>query len=390
MAMPWRCWRKLSIVVIVAGISSSTCFRGGFWIAQGGDDAGTDRDAEQAGGTDSSTSDAAEAGDVDIGGDADDDASGRVELDGEEVFLAEGWSVEIAMDFSNRFSLPAEPFVDVNVAYEQPRELFLLPDPFPEGVGVIAGRRIYALAPPDGVEEHDYSPATIDEFGPDSIRQAHAVSDFDGNPVMFVSSGSWNGGDGVYRVERDWSITRMNNNNNIEAVVADSQGRYDGRGVPTLYWSNDRGLRREGPVTVFDAAKILECVLLASDDMACVTTAADDWVLRSLEVFASTSHDATTVAVDVPDLNLVSGDLSGSATGLFAVQNRRELVVLDFDGEVEVHARTLTSGWQWVAAVIPPGEHILGGDGSFYLVEFNGNDHRYRLLRLQPPRAGGG
>ncbi|MEZ4270151.1 MAG: hypothetical protein R3C68_01540 [Myxococcota bacterium] len=313
-----------------------------------------------------------------------------------------GWRADVYWDFSNDHSYDATEFTDgAFVDDNAPEIMILLDDPFPEGLAMAAGRTIITLIPPNTFSSHDYTPPSNNTSGPDHISDLAVAGDFEGQPYLLISSDSSNSGDGLYGIDLNWNIdARIDTGNNGRALLDDPLGRFDSIAAPAFYFSkSDTFVRRTpAPETVLLGIGPMECLLLRTDNMACVTGVFS----ASVEVtFVESITHNTTSSVGSEEfwISLAQGDQSRMPGLLYGVTDdgmgRTALVQYSTGQPPVVIASPATVGeWLWFDAVIPPADHVLGVEAAIYILEAraasfvdysNYDLDRFRILRLIPP-----
>jgi hypothetical protein len=384
-------------VVLVLGLAITGCGRLGF-------------DARDAGGADATTVDSRIVGDsggVDSGsedsgtvGDAAPDAPmpPLVDLPGELATLPVGWGADVWNDFSDDYTYVDVQYLDVTYPMNnRPHHMALLSAPFEPGIALVGTWEIWEVRAPDVFVSHFYYPGSDDGPGPDALFDAAWCGAWMGSaPGLCVAAGSQNGGDGVYRVEADWSISRISSDNNVGDLAFDPTGAFDAIGAPTLYWSGPDGLRRFGE-SVFYPGMLNGAfteILPSGDILTMNTNTSTDE--RRLVILESTSHDETVVDSNsdttIPSVArqhagvyaAVAGDVSRLAGFAYAIRETRDLLEIAADGSFTVIA-SAGEGWRWTHALVPPASHPLGSEAPvIYVLEFDPTREVNRIIRLFP------
>ena len=368
-------------------------------IAADGDaDADLDADADADADADDDH-DADTSGDADSESDADDDEDHPVGLPGEDVTLPTGWTAEVWLDFSDDFDYIDVQYPDDPLSYSnRPHHMFLIPEPFEPGIGLVATWEIYEARAPDQFIKHDYRPVIEDSGGPDAMWDAVFCGEWWSESAgICVGAGSQREGDGIYRIELDWSIHRLSDENNVGDIEYDPTGAFDELGTPQLYWAGPTGLQRYGDEAFFSGmlnGAFTE--LLPTGDMLTMDTDDTTGEHRLVYIESLTHNTATllSTAESFPRVNqqnagvyaIVSVDSSDLAGLAYVIVGAKQLVELDSGGVPTVLAETDPDGdWMWAHAVVPPASHPLGADGpAFYVLEANPTTEVNRIIRLIP------
>lgn len=320
-------------------------------------------------------------------------------LPGESPELMPGWTADVWADFSNSFTYVPVQYMDVDVEFNnRPHHMFLLASPFEPGIGLVATWEILEVRAPGTVVSHSFYPGTDDGTGPDALFDAELCADWMAtSPGICVAAGSQNGGDGIYRIGTDWSISRVSMDNNVCDLVYDPTGAFDGIGAPTLYWSGPTGLRQfGGPVIYAGMLNGAFTEILPSGDVLTLHTDLVDSQRRRLVLLTSGAHEEIVVREAMGTFErvarqhagvfaAVTGDV-GRLPGIgYAIYDTRELMRIEADGTPSVIARA-GEGWRWTHALVPPATHPLGqGAPAFYVLELNPTTEVNRIIRLVPP-----
>jgi hypothetical protein len=274
----------------------------------------------------------------------------------------------------------------------------VLDAPFAPGLGLVATWELLELHAPDGYARHDYYQAVGATVGPDALWDTVPCADYlspGGGGGLCVAAGSQGGGDGLFRIEADWSINLVDPINNITQVSYDATGRFDATGVPTLYWAGPVGLQpHNGAVLQPGNHNGGFTEVLPDGQILSATNDAGPW---DLGLIASGTH-AITVLAQTPGLRpvnnqnagafaIVSGSIAALPGYAYVVVETSRLVELAQDGTMTVLAETdPQDDWVWSHAVVPPAGHPLAAGGpAFYVLEYNPRTEQNRILRIAPP-----
>jgi len=322
-------------------------------------------------------------------------------LPGEDVTVASEWTVELWSDFSDRYTYIPDQYDDDGVALfsNRPHHLFLIEEPFDPGLGLLATWEIWELREPDVIVEHDsYFRAVSSSAGPDAFFDAEFCGAYMAPAAgICVGVGSQNSGDGIFRIELDWSITQVSSVNNVGDLAFDETGAFDGSGVPTLFWAGPDGLRRFGE-SVFYSGMLNGAFteILPNGDIFTMHTDRSTGERRLVRVEPITYAETTFLSTfdGGPDINVqnagvyrvVGGDISDLPAYAYAIIGQGTLVSFDAAGAMSVVAETDPMGdWIWAHAVVAPASHTLAQGGpTFYVYEFDPTTETNRVFRLTP------
>lgn len=303
-------------------------------------------------------------------------------LDGENVTAPPGWTVEVYRDFSADYEFRSMDFSEPMETYSNDTiRLFVVEAPFEPGLGIVAGRHVLELQASGAFVDHNYTPAAVDTVGPDVITAGTFFPNIDGAPAIVLSATSWGAGDGHYTLDTSWTLTQATANNNVWTVSADPTGRFDGLGLPALYWSGyEQALFRYGWVEIVPAASASDIQVLPGGEMLAVVQGAPASLVR----IESVTHGVTQLmGPAMRSLTLVAGAPERFSGYAYALYDQRQLIELRRDGSFTVLAET---DWTWASAVVPPASHPLGaGRPGFYILDKNRALDRDRVIRLVPP-----
>jgi len=305
-------------------------------------------------------------------------ASGNLVPD-EAIAVAEGFTIEVYRDLSDDILYDAVDFADgAETSSNRPDDLTQLFAPLGPGLGVVAGRSVYEV-PSDGgaVVEHSYRPPVANDTGPDHL--VDCVRANLGTESLLCGATSLTDGDGVYRIDDAWGITRLYTDNNVFSVFFDEQGQFDDRGVATDYYAHESAVLRVDDQGLVRTGTYGSLAVLPSGDLLAVDEIASG--IYSIVTLSSQDHTRTFLA-SAGKLVLAEGAPPGSPAELaYAVHEGRSIVVLGEDGVLRPLATT-SDDWDWTSVVSPIKGHPL--EGGLYLLEVQTNSNRERILRLAP------
>jgi hypothetical protein len=323
-------------------------------------------------------------------------------LPDENVTVASGWGVEVFADFSDQFTYVPLQYDDdmVNLFSNRPHHVFLIEEPFEPGIGLVATWEVWEIQDADTIIEHGSYFRTVGTAeGPDALQDAEFCGDFMATAAgICVAAGSQNAGDGVFRIELDWSMTQVTDDNNVSDMAFDETGAFDDLGTPTLYWAGPNGLRSLGNA-VFFAERLNDgfTEVLPSGDILLMVTddATAERRLTRIEsgthaeaVFDSTFEAGPEINYQNPGIyRIVGGDHSELPGYAYVIVEEGKLLQYDAAGGAEVIAQSdPMDGWIWAHGVVAPSRHALAAGGpTFYIYEFNPDTEANRVFRLTPP-----
>jgi hypothetical protein len=328
------------------------------------------------------------------------DATEIPTIDDEAIVLPDGWSAEVWFDFSDSFTFDPNDYLDDGVFLytNRPHHMFLLSPPFAPGLGLMGNQEILELSADRQFARHDYF--QVLPQGPDLIWDAQAcggIGTTSATEGLCVAAGSQLGGDGIFRVESDWSMSVITTDNNVTVMAYDETGTFDSAGAPTLYWGGPNGMRPVGGSLFYNNnmnggfARMLDNgnMLLSSVDAT-----SSEGVLVSVE---SGTHQVTELArtATTPDaiprmnnlyFSIVEGDRDGFGGMAHVIEEGKRLARVEVDGSLTVIASTdVDDDWIWVAGVSPGAGHAIADPGpGIFILEFNPTTEVNRVIRLAP------
>lgn len=304
-------------------------------------------------------------------------------LDG-HLHTAAGWSIAQLVDLGAGYTYVANDFLDGGgtlVRDNAPSYVAALYPPFTAELAVIAGRSVIEIAADGHMTEHDYTPVEPDGDGPDAPGRMTFADFGSDDAALWVTASSTDGGDGLYRIDRGWSLRAVNHTNNVYALVFDAAGTFDAQHVPSLYFAAGRQLTRQTP----EGAKPVTATLpLSVNELAAVgdalyfteETQTEIQLARLGPGYLQTQlNDATST-----DLALAEGPVDA---GLFAIHDESALVRVDpASGAFTRIAWSDDATWVWRAVCVPRAGHRLAG--QMIVIESNRELDRDRLLVIAP------
>jgi hypothetical protein len=318
---------------------------------------------------------------------------GVIEVEGEILEVDPGWAAGVFRDFSVDFVFDADAYFDDPYTFNNaPQSMFVLRAPFAAGLGIITVHTVIELSAEQGFAERFYFGATPD--GPDALWQAVDCAGWNGIEAGYcLNSGSQGGGDGLFLISPDWSMSVIEVINNCNYIGFDPQGKFDETNVPSLYYGTPTSLVRH-PSTVLVSARTQPRFVLEDGRLAFIL---DDARVQRLMLMESITHVQSVVTSEpLPELpiarqnagalRIATGDLSALPGSMYFLRRASELVELAGDGTTRTVARSQSGqDWRWASVVVPEPGHPLSTDGpTFYLLEANRTDDRDRVIWLRP------
>ncbi len=320
-----------------------------------------------------------------------DAASTSLVNDDPDVVLAPGWNLAIEFDLSSSYTYVNEDFLDGTWTNNRPADLALVLAPFPEGFAVATGRSLLHVdAASSIVTPHDYTPGGADNLGPDRLGSlVFAAAGVEAAPEALLMGGtaSNNGGDGVFAITKDWSLSRLNSQNNVSMLAVDPVGVVPGFAEPSLYmgWQDasvaGSGLRSLGDVQEVDV-RVSDGIVLADGRFLVLEIDDDPFVRTRLSLVDNWTLGGLTPFVD-EDRQLAKGDARPFGVNAIVVSSTLSaLTAWHLDGSWQSIANQSTEDWVWVAAeVTPPG--VLGlNEASIFMLRHTGDYSELQILRL--------
>ncbi len=321
------------------------------------------------------------------------DAEGSGDVDA-HLHAASGWAITPLVELTGAVPYDATDFTDggSEILDNAPRYVCALYPPFAGSVAVLAGRSLIELTAAGALVVHDYRPATPDTTGPDAPARATFADLGAGAVGLWLSSASLGGGDGLYLIASDWSITIDASDtvdgrfNNLFPIALDPTGSFDATAVATLYEvedSEDELMRR----TASEAATTLVSLPGAADDLAVI----GDAMYATIE-----NADDTAVALDRvgPGASYVVSELASTTSlvlaegstdaGLYGILDGAAFVAVSgTDGTMTQEAWSDDAAWVWQAVSAPRAGHAYAR--QFVVLESNRTLDRDRLLLVTAP-----
>jgi hypothetical protein len=289
---------------------------------------------------------------------------------------------EVLIDFSDAYTFIEQDFVDGNIQSNELEAICTLPRSFDSPLVVIAGRTLIELDPGRPPVVHDYRPAMNDTTGPDALRYCLAVDLPDTGPVLALSAGSLNGGDGLYLVTPDWAMTRDLTDNNVRGLFLDDAKLF-GDTRDLLFGTDNRILRRSDLSLVNNLGILRPGEFVPQPGGPPVgVTLPDDFSFFTFSTY--------TLAMDPVELHrfAIEPRLAVEANVqppvlAYGIVDQQTLVAFLDDGTLETLAEVIEPGSRWVAIAAPGPTHPL--TGSFLVLESNRLLDRDRVLRIPRP-----
>ncbi len=330
------------------------------------------------------------------------DATDATEIQGlsdESLMLPAGWTAEVWFDFSDSYTFVADDYNDDGFIFSnRPHHAFLLSAPFAPGIGLMGNQEVLELSNDGTFSRHDYF--QVLPQGPDVIWDAQACGSLGtdtSSQGLCVAAGSQNAGDGIFRIESDWSMSVITTDNNVTVLAYDATGTFDSTGTPSLYWGSPNGLRLMGGALVYDMnmnggfARLLDDgnILLSSTD-----SNAGVGLLLTIESGTHQETELARVAITPSTIGLqndqrfaiIEGARSGFPGIAHVIIEGKRLAQINADGTMVIIAETdMNDDWIWVAGVSPDSGHPLADAGpGIFILEFNPTTNVDRVIRLAP------
>jgi hypothetical protein len=299
-------------------------------------------------------------------------------------------------DFSDQFLFVEDAFIDDRYTFNNaPQSMFVLDAPFDPGLGIITVHSIIELVAPNLFAERAFF-QVAGVAGPDAMWQAVDCSGWNGIATGYcVNSGSQGGGDGIFHVDSDWTMTLVETINNCNYLGFDANGAFDGSGVPTLFYGTPDSAILHPSQEVIDGSAQPRLVLgdgrLAAllNEPGLERLALVDPGDGNVTVLRTEATPAVPIArQNAGALRIVTGDVSGLPGVLYVIVQAGTLYAYATDGSsMPLAATGAGQDWRWASAVIPESSHPLSVDGrpTFFILESNRTLDRDRVIWLQPP-----
>ncbi|MFT3693937.1 MAG: hypothetical protein QM831_12400 [Kofleriaceae bacterium] len=301
------------------------------------------------------------------------------------ITLDPGWTVEVWRDVTTELPYVDADFTDGTEVYSNiiSRPFLLSGTTFGDRLGIVSGRRMAIF---DGVsfELHDYG-----QHAPNTPGVPDALSSVaQNNTSLYVTSTSANGGDGIFSVAADWTISSLTVINNTRYIVVDGKGTFDNAGVLEVYYGDLTGVTRLGAgtkiVTSTDANSLainngtLIYVEYEAEDMATVYSVASATMVGGMhtKVPAFTSTD------------VLIGPGPPATSGKFGWAVVTSNVITEVGGPVTGNipdgvAVSSDAAALWTGVLSVPTGHPLYNNGpTLFVTEYNTTVNRSRILRL--------
>ncbi len=321
---------------------------------------------------------------------------GSVGVPNEELTLPDGWGAEVWFDFSDRFTLIPLQYDDPPAAYSnRPHRLILMSAPFEPGLALLSTWELTEVRPPAVYIVRDYFRA-VGVMGPDAMWDAVPCGTFGvltAASGICVGAGSQGGGDGVFRIETNFSMSRVADLNNIAELTFDGLGTFDGVGTQQVYTGWPQGIRRIGGNPFFSESINSGFLHLSRDGEILASAGVPPTTLH--RIASSTSMPVQINLAPTPrptnfqnagTVALVTGRGAQLGGVAHAIVSGKELVRINDDNTASPIASTSeTNDWIWSHAVLPPAGHPLGSaEGALYILEYNPVLESNRILRIGP------
>ena len=298
------------------------------------------------------------------------------------LHVADGWSIAQLVDLTGLVPYDPGDFTDgTERRANDPSYTAALYSPFDASLVVIAGRSLIALADDGSAVVHSYRPADFNTTGPDAPGRATFADLGAGGAGLWLTSASMEGGDGLYLITSDWSISVVSTENNTYPLALDPAGDYDMQGSAALYYGSQGTLQRR-----------------IGAQLATIVTppgAVNDLATKGNALFLTIEGDAQVLLDRVgPGQSPVISELARSAdielaegstnAGLFGIIDNAALVTISpRDGAFVRDAWTDDPDWVWRSVCVPRAGNRFAG--SLIVLESNRRLDQDRLLLVIPP-----
>ncbi len=297
--------------------------------------------------------------------------------DTSQINLAPTWSYEILLDFSDDFTYTETDFMDGLFPLDNtPTDFITIGPPFHDGVVILVGRELLDYDHDSGnVVHRDYTPTVANDIGPDfPIDLAFAPPGMDGisEPGIWLTSGSFGAGDGLFRIDLNWGITRQSTPGNVSFVDPDIAGVVPGRNAKVTYLGVVSSNLAQAGIESLGGPRLIneniEDGKILSDGRMIVITGDFDVSPRTTQIGILDNGSVTPMDAVVPETQrIVQGDVSVYGALGMVVQAPGVLRSMDSSGTWSEIAREPTTNWQWSSAqAVPAG--VLSVDSQSILV----------------------
>ena len=298
------------------------------------------------------------------------------------ITFAQAYSASVFQDYSANFNYVAVDWMEATESYDnQPDYLFALRSPFPQALGVIAGRKILVLTGTT-YDAHDFGNHAPNAGGgqADNLTGAMYVSDLDGTgPALVVSSASEDTGDGSFRVTPQWAISLDLTFNNTRCVLQNAPGGFDAQLTAQRYLGAQNGIIRRSDSLVIAPGDTRSMRVVGND--LYTTRFIPLTMTEQLIRIASGTH-AETMLAERTRIRIVEGAPPAGYVA-WAIIDFKQLALIAADGGLTVVAETTDSAYAWTSAVVPPAGHPLVN--RLYLLESNRALDLDRVLAIKTP-----
>lgn len=297
------------------------------------------------------------------------------------VQLAAGYNIDQFQDFSSSFTFNAEDWAEATQFHDnQPDYLFAIEKPYPESIGIIAGRVIYAI---DGTSlaAFDFGQHPRNTAGQADNLTAGAMirlSSTATEPTLIVTSSSEDAGDGMFTITPTGDIATDLAANNTRSLLADGDGAFDDLGLPERYLGTQGGLIRRSDQTMIATGDIRSLHVAGINDLWMTKSVNTDTQEQLFRV-ASTTHALTPHAAR-ETFRLAEGPTLTPDATAYAVVDRKQIVIVNADGSLDVIAELVDPSFIWTSVVVPPSSHSLAG--KIYVLESNRGRNLDRVLAI--------
>lgn len=311
-----------------------------------------------------------------------DDASTAID---QHLQAADGWSIAPLVDLTGIVVYDSEDFDDIDTvtgAVEKlgndPSYVAALYTPFDASFAVIAGRYVIEIPAEGPASLHSYEPPPARNDGPDAPTQA-TFANFGTDEVgLWITSDSQAGGDGLYLIPSNWSITRKDGTNNTHALGLDPHGAYDGVGEAALYMSSVQSKLRRRTAT----GQMQDLPVVVPERPGIIGVAEQDGILYIAiqdeihTVLERVQPGPSYLVTFVGTANTFSLAEGSTDAGLFALKDNIELVTPDDSSKLVRVAWTDDRDWAWRSVSAPRAGHWCAG----YLIVLEWTARTTRLV----------
>jgi hypothetical protein len=212
---------------------------------------------------------------------------------------------------------------------------------------------------------------------------------------LLVPGASTDAGDGLYQVDTSFAMTLYLASNNNPCIAFDPSGTFDALGTPQTYYGAYAGagrLMRESDnqtIVAGTAPAVLDVEVLSATDLALVLDESGTSNRAAGIAHVSTIPVAYTLTIiagpSAESASLVTGAFQRMGPKIHSIFSPGRLMEIDTAGSTVELATTLSPGWTWVAAVVPPDTHSAGAKPVYLVLESNRALAIDRVIELAPP-----